>query len=884
MAIYKPSNLQPNLEEIDITENNTFSCQINTSGESAMAYKYEIINNNTEIKAYESEGINLDTPIKNKGILEIPNVSSALSENLVNGKDYQWGIRVYDAPISSQEQPITKVCTGYLVGSTRYVIWTKNNEQLEYDRYIEFETTGSSQIMPILEPNEDNLVLPGDGETFRERLKIDWVEKDLGWNGDITKIECVDNFTYNYINDTPFKIYLCGDNHTYSSVYADPNDAIEQSYFIVIYENESDANKAHTAGDTPDKVTVTPRETARRIIGYSEETGEIRVQVPFEKIPENGNAYLLFEYDRVNEEYTEITSDASNIVGGTPIEDESFKVITNLWTDSTKQLFIQPNINIKSDETNPNEIVFDDAGQRIDIIKTTSSTIVPGKETDITFEKLDNTQWLLHYMTSVNNAVPPIIPGSTYTVYTDFMDSAPYSVIYARSTPDISITYKNLNDEASSYITIEAETSKPWRDISFKGNWSSPDRTQVKYYQFTLFDYNGDVIAQSNETYDSELTYFFRGFQTSDYENVPVRYSVELRVVDEYDAEFVVQNDFLIFYVTEEGIIPLFVEQDCEEQALKIEVHTPVYVLSTNKNGQPTVTNDNLVDNESYLHIPNGYILNYTTVNNINQDPIIISSSFSYITQFRITGNFLDIIPPGGSTTLTEIAHRRNDTKDNTEFDYFTLKMFDFSSFFYNEETGVIEPNEDRFKLKWFKNGSDTPLMCFAGGIRDCFDISVEDVFQGWANPSEFYYTLQPEENYIFVETFPNEPMEDIDYVLTQDINYNQTNYYAGIYNWKNNQWVPNTTAEYLFIENISQVQDSTYDSLEVPENARVNDGSGVVLFEEEGNVWLDNGEYSDKINKDLLNNRWFMVYLVVNNTSDTEVVRSTIEINIERI
>ena len=210
--------------------------------------------------------------------------------------------------------------------------------------------------------------------------------------------------------------------------------------------------------------------------------------------------------------------------------------------------------------------------------------------------------------------------------------------------------------------------------------------------------------------------------------------------------------------------------------------------------------------------------------------------------------------------------------------------MFDFSSFFYNKETGIIEPNEDRFKLKWFKNGSDTPLMCFAGGIRDYFDISVEDVFQGWANPSEFYYTLQPEGNYIFVETFPSEPIEDIDYVLTQDINYNQKNYYAGIYNWKNNQWVPNTTAEYLFIENISQVQDSTYDSLEVPENARVDDGSGVVLFEEEGNVWLDNGEYSDKINKYLLNNRWFMVYLVVNNTSDTEVVRSTIEINIERI
>ena len=107
MAVYKPSNLTPNLEEIDFTENNTFTCQVNTSGENVVAYKYEIINNNSEIKAYESAGINLTTPVKNKGILTINDVSSALNSALQNGKDYQWGIRVYDAPINSQNQPIT---------------------------------------------------------------------------------------------------------------------------------------------------------------------------------------------------------------------------------------------------------------------------------------------------------------------------------------------------------------------------------------------------------------------------------------------------------------------------------------------------------------------------------------------------------------------------------------------------------------------------------------------------------------------------------------------------------------------------------------------------------------------------------------------------------
>ena len=879
MAVYKPSNLTPSLEEIDFQENNTFTCQINTSGEDVVAYKYEIINNNTDIKAYESQGINLTEPVKNKGTLRINDVSSALNSALQNGKDYQWGIRVYDAPIGSTERPITKVCTGYLVGSTRYVIWTKNNEKLAYDRYIEFKTTGSSQMMPILEPNDENLVLPADGEEYRQRIKIDWVETDLGWGGDITKIECVDNFTYNYINDTPFNIYLCSDEHTYTSVYADPNGAIEQSYFIVIYENESDATKAHNAGDTPDKVTVTPRETARRIIGYSQDTGEIRVQTAFDEIPVNGNAYLLFEYSRVDEEYTEVESEASNIIGGEPITDDSFKVITNLWTSSTKQLFIQPNINIKTDDTNPNEIVFDDNNCRVDIIKTVSSTLVPGKETDITLEKLDNTQWLLRYMSAVNNETPPIIPGSTYTVWTDFMDAAPYSIIYARSTPEITITYKNLN-EGETYIAVDSDNSKPWRDISFKGTWDSPERVQIKYYQYNLYDSNGELIAQSEETYDSELTWFFRGFQTSDYENVPVKYTIELIVTDEYDAQFLVANSFLIFYETEEGVIPLNVTLDCNEQALRLEVQTPSYVETTDKDGKPTVDNSDLDVMDDILHIPSGKVLNYTNVDNSEKTPIIISKSFTYLTQFKITGNFLDTIPAGGEQIITEVAHKVSEGV----FDYFTLKLTDFSSFWYDEESGIIQVNENKFKMRWYKNGSTTPLMCWKNGTQDYFDISEEDVFQDWPEVTDFYYALQDKGSYTFVATFPLRPTEGVDYVLTQDINYQGQTYYAGIYNYVDRTWQPKTTAEYFFIENINQISNGTYDSVNAPQNTRATDDSGDLLFADEGNVWLDNGEYTENQNKNLLNNRWFLCYLVVNNEGSSETVNCTMEINQERV
>ena len=61
--------------------------------------------------------------------------------------------------------------------------------------------------MPPPIPNSDNMVLPQQGETFIERKQISWVEKELGWDKNFTKIELEDEFTYNYINGTEFKIF-----------------------------------------------------------------------------------------------------------------------------------------------------------------------------------------------------------------------------------------------------------------------------------------------------------------------------------------------------------------------------------------------------------------------------------------------------------------------------------------------------------------------------------------------------------------------------------------------------------------------------------------------------------------------------------------------------
>ena len=77
MAIYKSSNCSPQLEEIDFTQNNTFSCVVNTSGEPAKAYKLKIMSEDgSEIYYEPSTPTNLTIPIPNKGILNIKKSTS----------------------------------------------------------------------------------------------------------------------------------------------------------------------------------------------------------------------------------------------------------------------------------------------------------------------------------------------------------------------------------------------------------------------------------------------------------------------------------------------------------------------------------------------------------------------------------------------------------------------------------------------------------------------------------------------------------------------------------------------------------------------------------------------------------------------------------------
>lgn len=727
--IYKASSLSPNLNEIDIlsTARNPFQAQVNTLGTSVKAYSVNILSGDgattilnqpsqalgQEIRNKEQLSLTLTVPKSGNQVTFVEEGKKGLTttakcedgQTLQNGKDYQWNIRMYEnhSPRTADEDPTTLVCSGFTVGSTTSVIWVDLSniskesdkqvvkDQLKYDRWIEISASSKNDgMMAITLPNEDNLAYPTTWP-YRERRQINWVYTDLGWNKDVIKIELTESFTYNYTNGKTFTLYNVSDQHTLNNFYVEPNDDIELGNYISLNNNDS---------------------VKRKIIGYGQETGEIRLQEGFTTVPQNGDTYKLWTKDLTSSssQFSQKTyhSSAERKVGGAAITNPNFKIMTSYWnSEADHQIFIQPNINIKSDALNPPQIVWEN-GVRLNIMQkiSTLGQYVAGKKTDITFNKLDNTQWLLKgnckiATQSTGDIQQIIIPQTDYTVYTDFMDSIPNAVLYARQAPTLGIKYKDYREldlENIPYISIDQSVPAPWRDVAFLGTWNSVNNVEIKYYHYYLYsidNYNNEtLIAESDDIYDSSLEWNFKGFETNNF------YKVRITIHDKYGKAYSEEDTFYIEYAVYSSVVPLANSLICDEQAIKLEVVSPVYVISTDKGTEKTITSNDvyLSSNSKYYYADttSGRVLNYTQVADANNTPIQIPEVFSFFTRFRfpyITSDnkvgFFNNITGTDLKTLMEVAH--------ASYTQFYLNQVD--TVLYNELYSTLYTRQDNQAL-----------------------------------------------------------------------------------------------------------------------------------------------------------------------------------------
>lgn len=105
MAIYKPNNFYPHLQEIDLTNENTFSCQVNTDGAMVSAARLTISSEDNILvyeNLYQFVDINGNKdPIENKGFMELPmepykidksNISFGLIDDTLEPVYYKYAI------------------------------------------------------------------------------------------------------------------------------------------------------------------------------------------------------------------------------------------------------------------------------------------------------------------------------------------------------------------------------------------------------------------------------------------------------------------------------------------------------------------------------------------------------------------------------------------------------------------------------------------------------------------------------------------------------------------------------------------------------------------------------------------------------------------------
>lgn len=146
-------------------------------------------------------------------------------------------------------------------------------------------------------------------------------------------------------------------------------------------------------------------------------------------------------------------------------------------TSTTTNIYLQPNINIK-------------AGMTL-TINSQSKTI-----------SSYNSDTGLAVVSSAFASAPAV--GTQYYIYSDFIETVPDYIVYARQTPGVSIS------NIPTLLTLKYYT--------FQGVYNQSDNVPIVYHKFDLYLQNNDgsrtLIDTSGKIYSANLSYTYDAFRT----------------------------------------------------------------------------------------------------------------------------------------------------------------------------------------------------------------------------------------------------------------------------------------------------------------------------------------------------------------------------------
>ena len=401
-----------------------------------------------------------------------------------------------------------------------------------------------------------------------------------------------------------------------------------------------------------------------KIIGYDSDTGEIRLENETYRALTDTDLYEIWErYEESGESTTEyytrrlpLASETTEYlhIGG---EVKANMPCLNTALE-TKKLFIQPNINMKSDE-NFNPCLIFETGDRIDLTyQYDTNENKDYNKRDKTIDILDNSQWII----STEDTPYPTSCGSEYSIYTNYSDSFPENYFYARKiASDIQIKYV----EASNYDEIDINNypmlgddvllSIPvvrTMDCMFVGIYNG--ETALKRYRFKIFDETDDIIEDTQDVYSNDICLRMNGLNNGSTYTIYLEIEDQLGYIYRYKKQFIVQYSMATNVITSthltlktadkgNGITFYFPEEDLS--LLKQYTEEILVYKHRQNNKLEFVTSLNVME-KSLVEIEEGFkvlgAIDYNVVNDSRYEYIFVIQK--NITSFTPTVNKTDYI------------------------------------------------------------------------------------------------------------------------------------------------------------------------------------------------------------------------------------------------
>ena len=215
--------------------------------------------------------------------------------------------------------------------------------------------------------------------------------------------------------------------------------------------------------------------------------------------------------------------------------------------------------------------------------------------------------------------------GTQYSIYSDFIETVPDYILYARQTPTVSIS------NIPKTLTLKYNT--------FQGVYSQSNNVPIVYHQFDLYIENSDgsqtLIDTSGKVYSANLSYTYDGFRTGN------KYFIQMII--ENDMGIIVSTDMYSFNVNYDIVEYLQQPQatfNDKQNAIQISWVAPIENSAVLNSIDGKTTEFKYLYNVPYNNVNSLYTSGYTAIWQSDEGLCVLPDDFNITFQFSPDSNF----------------------------------------------------------------------------------------------------------------------------------------------------------------------------------------------------------------------------------------------------